>query len=268
MSVTVSAINIFPIKGCRGYSLEAADVSTQGISGDRVFTVLLDGHRTNQKKIPQLRELSAIWQGSDLRLAYPGQEEFILDANETNGARLTESFRTKELPIGDMGEEVAGWLSAALGSSVRLAKLAEPVPWFFPLPEFSLVHEQPQDRFVDAAPVLLANMNSLADLNARLETPITMDRFRANLVVEGLDPYQEDELPVFRFPELELQRVAVCERCTITTVDTETGVMGKEPLNTLSKYRKRKDDYAGGIMFGIYLTGGKGRVSVGDELGV
>jgi uncharacterized protein YcbX len=262
---TVTHINIYPVKGCRASSVSTAEVSTFGLKGDRVFSVMEDGTRSGQKKIANLRQLGAVWQDATLRLSYPGMQDFMLDS-ATAASSGHEAFRGREVPLEDMGNDVATWLSDALQRTVRLARQHKPTPWPLPLPEFASVDGEDQDRFMDAAPILLVSSNSLSDLNQRMSEPVTMDRFRGNIEIEGLPAYEEDSLPSFHFPDVTLDRVAVCERCIITTIDQETGQVGKEPLSTLSKYRKRDNDYAGGIMFGIYLTGAAGRLTVGDSL--
>jgi uncharacterized protein YcbX len=271
---SVSRIVIYPIKGCRGQVLESVEVTEMGLVGDREFAVVLDGQRANQKQLPLLYQLSAQWVGEhSLVLSFPNAEAFTLDARLGTSCEAVDIY-SKQVPVLDMGGEVADWLSGVLQGAVRLVRIAQPVKWFFPLEEFSQIHDKDQSKFIDVAPVLLANQNSLDDLNDKIsvahETPaLSMDRFRANIIVSGLTPYLEDELPVFDFPHLSLSRVAVCERCIVTTTDPETGVRGKEPLRTLSQYRKRKNDYAGGIMFGIYLVPeAKGTISVGDVLGL
>ena len=127
------------------------------------------------------------------------------------------------------------------------------------------MHGQKQAKFVDAAPILLTNQNSLKDLNERLTIDVPMERFRANIVVSGLAAYEEDQQQNYRAADVLLTRVTVCERCIVTTMDQQDGTMKKEPLKTLSKYRKRANDYAGGIVFGSYLTTqDAGRLNVGD----
>ena len=47
--------------------------------------------------------------------------------------------------------------------------------------------------FADAFPFLLISEESLADLNSRLDSPVTMRNFRPNIVVKGCNaPYEED----------------------------------------------------------------------------
>ncbi len=264
-TATVTSLHIYPVKGCRGYSVQEAHVTTQGIAGDRVFTVMLDGHRTNQKDIADLKYLSAVWQGGNLELNFPGLPALTVNpaAGQPSGA---ESFRGSSLPLLDMGDEVASWLRQAFHVDVRLVRQADKQPWVIPLPEFGSVHGAEQDRYVDAAPLLLTNLSSLRELNARLPDPVPMDRFRPNMVVDGLAAYGEEQVQHYEFASLQVRSVTVCERCIVTTMNQQTGEMGKEPLRTLSGYHRRANDYAGGIMFGMYVTAtGDGSLKVGEQ---
>ena len=52
-----------------------------------------------------------------------------------------------------------------------------------------------------------------------------------------------------------------CTRCTVTTVDQDTGVKGKEPLLTLARYRNTEK----GILFGANLVhNGSEVIKLGD----
>lgn len=268
ISANVSEINIYPVKGCRGQSLQKANVTPMGIEGDREFAVLLDGQLANQKSVPLLRCLTAQWHGKDsLLLSYPGADDLELDVNSSKEASPIDLY-SKAIAVLDMGDEVADWLSSAFSVKLRLVKMKKAIDWFMPLHEFTDVHEKSQNKFVDTSPVLIANQNSLDELNSRINTTVSMDRFRANIVVSGLDCYLEDELPNFVFPGVTLRRVAVCERCVVINVDLQSGLSTKEPLLTLSKYRKRENGYAGGIMFGMYAAPlDNGVICVGDMLG-
>jgi len=267
-TATIKKITIYPIKGCRGYDLNTSGITGMGLAGDREFTILRDQQRAGQKQVPELIHLSAEpMPGSGrLKLGYPGRPDFELDPKLGINADAITVY-TMQVPVIDMGDEVANWLSTSFGVPVRLARVQAAVDWLLPLDEFAPVNGKKQSKFVDAAPILLTSLDSLQDLNARLEVAVPMNRFRANIVIEGLAPYQEDDITRFNFPGTSLGRVTVCERCIVTTTDQDTGVRAKEPLRTLSKYRKRKQHYAGGIMFGMYLVPETtGIISVGDPL--
>ena len=64
--------------------------------------------------------------------------------------------------------------------------------------------------------------------------------------------------------------MTVCERCIMTTTDQTTGERStKEPVQTLSLYRKRENAYASGLVFGAYMSVGReGGLAVGDHLEV
>jgi len=96
--------------------------------------------------------------------------------------------------------------------------------------------------FADAFPILLVGRASLDDLNRRLETPIPMNRFRPNLVVEGAAPYAEDSWSEVATERFSLAVVKPCSRCVVTTVDQANGKKGREPLATLATYRRVGDE--------------------------
>ena len=261
----ITNLTIYPIKGARGCSLDEVYIGPMGLQGDRVFTLLLDGKRANQKQVPKLVEIQPTWlSNGSLCLSHEAMADFVCTP-VSNGKHRDVDIYSQEVPTSDQGDEVAKWLTKVTGQDVRLVKMTEAVDWFFPLDEFASVHGKKQEKFVDAAPILLTNENSLNDLNERLAEPVPMERFRANIVVNDLDSYQEDQQENYRTSALNLTRVAVCERCIVTTMDQRDGSMTKEPLNTLSTYRKRENDYAGGIVFGSYLTTqDTGVLKVGD----
>ena len=72
-----------------------------------------------------------------------------------------------------------------------------------------------KDRFVDVAPALVTNEASLTDLNSRLETPIPPDRFGPNMVIDGLEPYEEDRVVSLEGPGWRMERLTACERCAV-----------------------------------------------------
>jgi uncharacterized protein YcbX len=90
-----------------------------------------------------------------------------------------------------------------------------------------------------------------------------MERFRPNIVFTGGAPYLEDEMSAFKISGTTFYGVKPCARCVITTIDPLTGEKGKEPLKTLSQYRRQDNK----IFFGQNLLIGAnatGRISVGD----
>ena len=110
---------------------------------------------------------------------------------------------------------------------------------------------------------MLVSEASLADLNARLDAPISMARFRPNIVVSGTAPYAEDGYAKVRIGEIPFRGPKRCDRCLVTTVDPDSGSTGKEPLRTLAKYRLEDQK----VWFGMNLIHDKlGTLRVGDSV--
>jgi uncharacterized protein YcbX len=123
--------------------------------------------------------------------------------------------------------------------------------------------------FADGYPVLVIGRASLDDLNARLAAcgvpAVPMNRFRPNLVLDGLDPYDEDHLDTITSGPVTLKLVKPCTRCEITTTDQDTARRNLEPLRTLASYRR--DDRFAGVTFGmnaIVVAGAGATLAVGD----
>jgi hypothetical protein len=119
--------------------------------------------------------------------------------------------------------------------------------------------------FADGFPILLISEGSLADLNRRLERPVSMDHFRPNLIVSGCSAFAEDGWRRIRIGAVELSLVKRCSRCVLTTVDPSTGLRATdgEPLRTLSGYRKTDR----GVTFGQNaLVTRQGRMERGDPV--
>lgn len=135
------------------------------------------------------------------------------------------------------------WFSERLGISCKLV--------YFPEPNARLVDEDyrlgnENVSLADGYPILIIGQSSLDDLNSRLQQPVPMNRFRPNFVFTGGDPYEEDIWRNFRVANNRFVGVKTCARCVLTTVDQETGTTGREPLLTLSRYRRQGDR----ILFG------------------
>ena len=92
-----------------------------------------------------------------------------------------------------------------------------------------------------------------------------MNRFRPNMVVKGCEPFAEDTWKRIRIGEVEMALVKPCPRCVVTTIDKDTLEKNKEPLKTLSKYRKQE----GGAMFGMNVIPlNEGEIKVGMSVEV
>jgi uncharacterized protein YcbX len=271
--VVVKELTVFPVKACQGTSLSEVTITKRGVVGDRLYALVEGGEPLDQIKAPQLGGLGVSCDGDGERLlfSHPQHGRFEHTRRE-QGDLLPTKYILDSFEGCDQGDEVSAWLSNVTGRSVRLITASEPWKQNLPLEQFDLLHETLRERFYAVSPVSISNVASLADLNGRLKSPVPMNRFRMNIVLEGLEPFQEDEIHSLSTPSVSLERVTAAERCIIVTTDQETGQRKKSDLlQTLNKYRRRpkQDRFGSGLVFGAYMAVAKeGTLRVGDRLTV
>jgi uncharacterized protein YcbX len=210
-----------------------------------------DGRFVSQRDLPALALVAPSVHAGGLRLDAPGRAPLVIDAARVAGdARDVQVWRS-HVRGHDAGDDAARWLSAHLGRDVRLVRFDRSKPRRCN-PDF-VGRSGAHTLFADGYPVLVIGSASLADLNARLaargHAALPMDRFRPNVVVDGLAPYDEDHVDTLTAGDVVLRMVKGCTRCQVTTIDQASATPGIEPLPTLATYRH--DARLAGVTFGM-----------------
>lgn len=255
----LAEIHVYPLKSARGISLERADVLAGGLRHDRRFLVVdAKGVFLTQRSHPRLTLVTAAFAPREsLELAVPDVGAVTVPLAPEGPRRVVRIFDDVVEAV-DVRGGAAELLSEHLGEPCSLVFMPEDV-----MRPVEAPYGSPGDRvgFADAYPVLLAARASLMDLNARLEQPVPMDRFRPNLVVEGGDAFEEERFRRVHVGGMSLRMPKRCSRCAVTLVDQATASVGKEPLRTLAAYRT--DDNK--VHFAQNLVPeGEGSIAVGD----
>jgi uncharacterized protein len=272
MTITISQINIYPVKGLGGFSLPSSELTTRGLAHDRRFMIVDHDHQfVSQREIPKMATVWTEIIGGTLELSAPDCESIGVDAEPRAKPTRTVQIWSSRVHAHTVSAEADEWLSSYLGFDARLVYM----------PDSSMRRCSPAYAknneivsFADGYPVLLANEASLADLNQRISksggNAVPMNRFRANIVMTGAAAWAEDTWQDFSVGldknAAILRNVKPCARCQVTTTDQASGeVVGPEPLKTLATFR---DSVGGkGIMFGANLVPVRlGKISVGDAL--
>lgn len=287
MSVRVTALHRYPVKSFAGESLDAAQVTSRGLAGDRTFGVVTpEGTKVTAREVNALlglRARSLPWGG--VRLSAPGQggigpvgeHSDVLDVDVPTDGPLVPVSHSGQGRARDAGDTAAEWLGDRLGRAVRLV-------WQDPAFRRPVRSElggrgTEQNSLSDAAPILLTSEESLAQVNAWLAddavgattNSLDMRRFRPNVVVAGAGAFDEDEWACVRIGDTEWRATMVSDRCVMTTVDPETLERGHEPIRTLARYRAWDGATWFGVRYAPLDTGDRaaeGVVRVGDEVQV
>jgi uncharacterized protein len=244
-TMRLAEIRRYPVKSLRGQSLSMAVAERFGLSGDRRWVIVDEsGKFITQRQYPALAQIDAVptENGVELHHANLGRIE-VRCPDESTPIEAVEVWR--DIVPARIAVAAGAFFSDFLGRPARLAYLHD-VSARAVDPDYGRADDRV--TFTDGFPLLVTLTASLDDLNRRLGKPVSMDRFRANLVVDGGPAWSEDTWRRVQIGPLRLRIVKPCSRCAIPTFDPLTGEQpdGNEPLLTLSKFRRG----AGGIMFG------------------
>lgn len=247
MTARLTHIFRHPVKSAGGETLDWVELAPgQPLPGDRRYAVLhasavqhLDGDEL-RRWLPKsaflrgaaaapLQAISGGWDGDHLVLTHPDRPPLRFDPARDEAALLD-------------------WLASLWTPSGKA-------------PAARLI-EGPQALTDVSQPWLsLLSLSSLRDLEGRLSQNIGTRRWRANLWVEGWEPYAERDMQLHRIRIGETVVLKLTERigrCDATSVDTDTGLIDLDMPRALQEQFWHQD-------FGIYAeveTGG--RIQPGD----
>ncbi|MEO0349957.1 MAG: MOSC N-terminal beta barrel domain-containing protein [Cyanobacteria bacterium P01_A01_bin.15] len=262
-SITLSGLATYPIKSAGGMGLSQSQVTARGLLHDRRWMVCdRNGKFLTQRKFPKMALIQVAVGDSSLRLSIANGVVPALELPAVPAAAETVTVDVwgDRCCAWSMGDAAAQWLSDFLGLDCQLVYMPDSTH----RPTDHGRFETP-NSFSDAYPFLLISEASLADLNARLDQPVPMNRFRPNLVVKGCEPFAEDTWQQLKIGSVIFDVAKPCSRCSIPGVEQSTGIQGKEPLKALATYRRW--DHA--IWFGQNLIAhAPGQLTVGNGVEV
>lgn len=262
----VASLHIHPLKSCAVLDVDHLDIDGRGPAGDRRWLAVdADGRFLTARQWPAMVGIRATpLPDGGLRLEAPGMEPIEVAVPPADALRQRVVIWKDEVEAAVCQPAAHAWLQRYLGLSARLvhmdAAARRPV---------SPTHAMPGDEvsFADGYPLLLISQAALDGLNDRLARPVTMARFRPNIVVAGAGAHAEDGWRRIRVGATEFDVAKPCTRCVFTTVDpaTMTRDPDGEPLRTLTGYRRTPS----GVTFGMnMIPRGRGRIARGDAVEV
>jgi len=265
----LSEINIYPIKSLGRVSLTKSTVENRGLQFDRRWMLVDEKNNfLTQRENPLMATLKIEIFKNGLGV-FSGSERLEIPLKTNSQKTVSVKIWSSRCRARGYEEYFNQWFSNVLRKKCKLVVMPEEtqrkVNYFY------AIHKNDTVSFADGYPILLAGENSLADLNARLETPVPMNRFRPNLVVSGADAFAEDGWKQIKIGAVIFHVVKPCGRCLITTIDQTSGEkLGVEPLKTLATYRIPKRSVNRKILFGQNMIAENiGEVlNVGDKIEV
>jgi hypothetical protein len=258
----LSQINVFPVKSVGGVALSSAWVEKQGLSFDRRFMIAkADGSMITARKYPQMVTVKSAILADGVVFSSLGMEPLKIRYQDFKMQETSATVWSDTFTAYTTTDEADDWFTRVLGQRVELLFCGE---------QSNRVRDKfgHNVSFADGYPVLVISQASLDELNKRSSEQHSMDQFRTNLVVADTTPFEEDSWKRIRIGEVEFESLKPCERCILTTVNTQRGTFreSKEPLKTLQQFRANE---RGGVFFGQNLVArNEGIIRQGDKVEV
>ncbi len=257
----ISRMWIYPVKSFAGIEVDSAVLQATGLAWDRSWMLVdANGLFLSQRTLPRMALVQPRLEADALLLAFGGTE-LRLPLAEAGITRTVRVWKDT-LQAWDMGDEAARRLGAFLGRECRLVRFDSRERRLSSL-KWTGGIEAP-NQFADGHPVLVITQGALDGLNARLadqgHAPVGMERFRPNIVLDGLAPHAEDHLAHLRIGGVQLQLAKPCTRCPIPDIDPLTALSSPEVGRTSRGYRQDAR-VNGGVTFGRHaiVAGGAGQ---------
>jgi len=259
MSITISSINYCPVKSVSFQSIDACEIKKNiGIVGDRIFAFAknLESEKARLfekspeerkgkwnkiltlKNSPVLNKYSFLFKENQLTLISKDKEILTIDVNELAERQLLSNKIIE--------------LENSLKEPIVLMKNEE-------FPFFDTTISNKVD-FINS--VSLLNIQSINDFQKKIEKKIEISRFRGNICVDGIKPWEERKWigKIIKINNTFFKVEKNIPRCVAINLKPQTD---DNSLNLLQSLKKTYDHFE----MGIYLTAlDDGEINLSDKL--
>lgn len=286
MLVKIEQLVTYPVKSCAGITVNRSEINASGLKWDRQWVVVdSNGIKLTQRSLPNMVLIQPTLTATHLCLDAPGMPRTQISLNTAVSAAVSVQIWDDRTFGNDQGDGAASWLSHFLGISCRLLRVHPNAQrglhshW---IRQWLKTQNNPQLNtqqlstthfgFADGFPFLICNQSSLDELNAEIQQQgtetVSMNRFRPNIVISGLEAYDEDYVISLEGNGHYFAKLKNCTRCPMPNVDPITANVGTQPGLALVKTRRTNEGILFGINAALYQADERGWIEVGQVLQV
>lgn len=283
MSVFISHLISYPIKSCAGIGVEESAISAAGLQWDRQWVVVdAIGNMLTQRTVPTMVLIQPHIDKDYMVLSAPNQKNIAINLHTQATSAVAVQIWQDATYGSDEGDEVAAWFSQFLEQPCRLLRVHNQArrtlskAW---IRQWQKASSNAVDLllethfgFADGFPFLICNEDSLTELNETIvaegDKAIEMSRFRPNIVVQGLEAYEEDYALGFYGGGHYFAKLKNCTRCPMPNVDPTNAEVGAQPALALVKTRRTAEGIIFGVNAALYQPSEQPTIQVGLKLEV
>ncbi|HVR51445.1 MAG TPA: MOSC N-terminal beta barrel domain-containing protein [Pseudorhodoferax sp.] len=261
----IARLFVYPVKSCAGVEQGEVLLTETGLEFDRAWMVVdADGVFVTQRELPRMALIRPQLKHSEMVLRAPGMLalHIALDRVEEPCEVTVWKDRVKAY---DMGDVAAQWFSDFLNAERPAGRPAQQLRLVRFDPEQQRLSSkrwtggtEALNQFSDGYAVLVLSQSALDGLNERLlaagHAAVGIERFRPNIVLDGVDAHDEDNFGELLIATGEgparLRLVKPCPRCPIPNIDPATALSSPEVGDTIQAYRSHPA-LGGAVSFGM-----------------
>ncbi len=265
VQTTIQSLWVYPVKSCAGVQVSEAILTETGLEFDRAWMLVdAQGDFVTQRELPRMCLVQPTLKHYEMVLRAPGMLALHIALDKVEQPCRARVWG-QDCAAYDMGDTAAQWFTDFLAQSLPVGT----APRKLRMVRFDPEHQRLSNKkwtqgvdalnqFSDGYPVLVTSQAAVDDLNTRLAAQghgaVTMQRFRPNIVLAGIEAHDEDRVGALHITTaegaVELCLVKPCPRCPVPNINPLTGVPSPEVGDTLQGYRQdaRLD---GAISFGM-----------------
>ncbi|XP_070174349.1 molybdenum cofactor sulfurase-like [Littorina saxatilis] len=297
-------IFLYPVKSCGAFRVTEWELGDRGLLYDRLWMVVSEsGVALGQKRQPRLCLIKPVIHlaSRTLELTFPGVTSYTIpldvgDADTADDVSVcTNKVCSDRVNTVDCGDGVAGWLCDTLERpGLRLFRQLDEDRRQSKRKDLvgadSQTGDEPKTSHLSLAnesQYLVISRESVRSLQKKLTETMEdgqadskqsinsthvldednlVSRFRANLVVDGGLPFDEDRWIALTCGDVSFVGQGQCSRCGMICLNQDSGEKSREPLTTLAAWR------GGKVYFGVYMRSvaqqSRPKLKVGAEISV
>ncbi len=258
----ISALAIYPVKSLGPVALAEAEVTPRGLAGDRRWMIVdAYGRFVTRREVPALARIGMSLCEGGYRV-HASEGEALLPISTSEGAPTPVTVWRDTVPAYVVENGASRLISAVAGRPLRLAYMPEGAHRAVN-PAYGSANDVVS--FADGFPILVTSEASLSALNATLDAPIPMARFRPNIVLSGVKvAWAERSWIVMRLQAVAFRLTKPCIRCIVITQQPETGERHEGNAVPMA-LRRLGQSGPEGALFGMNAVPETvGRIAVGD----
>jgi uncharacterized protein YcbX len=264
--ITVQDLYIYPVKSLAGIKLNNCQLTPFGLKNDRRWMIVDNkGVFMSQRTTPKMALIKTAIVEGKLVLSYQKSEIIIPVVKENSNLKQVKVWNDT-VNAQWISKKVDQWITDILGQRCHLVYMPETAQRQIDL---DFANEKQYVSFADAFPLLIISQESLNALNEKLPKPVSIKRFRPNIVVSGCQAFAEDNWREFTINQSQFKAAKRCSRCIMPSINQETGK--KDQLKMLAKLKDFRT-FQHKIKFGmnVLLNDNKNiteqSISCGDEI--